>query len=233
MRSKCVLAVGAAMAVLALLPASVALAGSSAPVTVRVEGANRPLLSTTTVKTHAGSLTRFGAPRGDCSDETAAGALDAATHHRWKAIWESSFNDYEVTSILGETHTFASKKDFWEIFVNGVAAQTGACEIKVKPGEQLLFAAVPQKGATERPLVIQDYPRHATVGESFNLRVFAYTDKGRTGRVPGAEVSGDGVHATANRFAVATITPSKPGNLVLRAAKSGFVRSAPVTVHVS
>src|SRR5947209_9040835 len=206
-----------AVALLALLPASAALA-ATAPITVRVEGLTRTLLAPTAVKTHSGSLTRFGAPSGKCPDASAAGALDIATHHNWKGTWESSFGDYEVTSILGEAHTFSSK-DFWEIFVNGVADQTGACETKLKPGEQILFAAAPVKGAARRPLVIQDYPKHATVGKAFGLRVFAYTDKGKTVRVKGAEVTGDGVHATTNQSAVASITPTRPGNLVLRATK--------------
>src|SRR5947209_7775612 len=187
-------------------------------ITVRVEGLTRTLLAPTAVQTHSGSLTRFGAPSGKCPDASAAGALDIATHHNWKGTWESSFGDYEVTSILGEAHTFSSK-DFWEIFVNGVADQTGACETKLKPGEQILFAAAPVKGAARRPLVIQDYPKHATVGKAFGLRVFAYTDKGKTVRVKGAEVTGDGVHATTNQSAVASITPTRPGNLVLRATK--------------
>src|SRR4051812_39189617 len=101
MRSKCVLAAGAALAVLVLLPPSLAVAGT-APVTVRVEGLKRELLAPSAVKVHTGSLTRFGAPSGKCPDTSAAGALDAATHHRWKGTWESSFGDYEITSILGE-----------------------------------------------------------------------------------------------------------------------------------
>ena len=71
------------------------------------------------------------------------------------------------------------------------------------------------------------------MGQAFGLRVFAYTDKGRTVRVAGAEVSGGGVSATTNHFAVAMITPTKAGNLVLHATKGGYIRSAPVTVHVS
>ena len=124
--------------------ASLAFAGT-APITVRVEGVKHELLPPTVVHEHAGSLTRFGAPSGKCSDDSAAGALDSATHHNWQGTWESSFGDYEITSILGETHTFSSSKDYWEVFVNNIAAQTGACEIKLKPGEQILFAAVPQK----------------------------------------------------------------------------------------
>ena len=148
-------------AVLALTLGSTALAAGARPsastVTVRVEGLHRTLLNPTAVKTHAGSLTRFGAPTGKCPDHSAAGALDGATHHRWKGIWESSFGDYEVTSILGETHAFSSK-DFWEIFVNNVAAQTGACEIKLKPGERIVFAAVDLGGRRDGVAAAHERP---------------------------------------------------------------------------
>jgi Domain of unknown function (DUF4430) len=213
--------------------ASTALAGEPT-VTVRVEGIGKTLLAPTKVMVHPGSITRFGAPKGECSDESAQGALDIATHHRWVGKWSTEFGpEYEITSILGEAHSFSSKY-FWEIYVNNVPATAGACELKLHAGEQLLFAAVSSKtSASPRPLVIQDYPKHATVGKAFGLRVFAYTDKGKTVRVKGATVAGDGVHATTNQFAVASITPTKPGNLVLRATKDGFVRSAPITVHIS
>src|SRR5437588_3339979 len=99
MKQNKLLAGGGAMLVLALALGSTALGAVVRPsgprVTVRVEGLSRTLLGTTTVRPHAGSLTRFGAPNGKCSDRSAAGALDAATHHSWKGIWESSFSDYE------------------------------------------------------------------------------------------------------------------------------------------
>ena len=229
MKLKNPLAGGGAIAALALLPASGALAGT-APVTVRVEGAKTELLATTKVDVHAGSLTRFGAPGGKCPDHSAAGALDAATHHNWKGIWESSFDDYEVTSILGETHTFSSKRDYWEIFVNGVAAQTGACEIALKPGEQLIFAAVPQKGAMEVPLVLSA-PRRVRVGVPFAVQVRARS-RGRIVGVEGAEVSGGGLSARTDGQGTARLTPTRAGALKLEAAKPHFVRDE-ITITAS
>jgi hypothetical protein len=229
MKHKKLLAGGGALLALALMPASVAFAGST-PITVRVEGVKHELLAPTDVKAHSGSLTRFGAPTGKCSDDSAAGALDQATHHNWKGTWESSFGDYEITSILGETHTFASKKDYWEVFVNDVAAQTGACEIKLKPGEQILFAAVPQKGPSEAPLLVEA-PRRARVGTTLTVQV-----RERAGRrvvpVQGAEVSGGGLHGRTNRGGFVRLTPTHTGRLTLVATRSEFVRGeATIDIH--
>ena len=136
MTGKRVLAAGAALAALALWPASAAFAGGSAAVTVRVEGLNRTLLKPTDAMTHAGSLTLFGAPSGKCSDASAAGALDAATHGKWTGKYFSSLSDIEVTSILGVK---PPGSDFWELFVNGKPASTGVCEVKLHAGQKLLF----------------------------------------------------------------------------------------------
>ena len=77
MKQNKLLAGGGAMLVLALALGSTALGAVVRPsgprVTVRVEGLSRTLLGTTTVRPHAGSLTRFGAPNGKCSDRSAAG----------------------------------------------------------------------------------------------------------------------------------------------------------------
>src|SRR5438270_707197 len=42
--------------------------------------------------------------------------------------------------------------------------------------------------------------------------------------VAGAQVTGEGVQATTNHRGVATITPTRRGNLLLHASKAGHVR---------
>jgi hypothetical protein len=225
-------------AILALVLGSTALAAgtrsSSPTVTVRVEGLSHTLLAPTKVTVRAGWVTRFGAPKGDCPDRSAQGALDLATHHRWGGKWSTQFGpEYEITAILGEPHGFSSKY-FWDIFVDNVPASAGACELKLHAGEHLLFAAVSQKRyATAYPLVIEGAPAHATVGRAFTVRVLGVNPHRSFVRVSGAHVSGERVSATTNSHAVATITPTKGGALELRAGKRGDIRSAPVTVHVS
>src|SRR5205807_10563438 len=125
------------------------------------------------------SLTRFGAPKGKCPDTSAAGALDEATHQHWDGKYESSFGDYEVLSILGEAHSFSSK-DFWELFVNNGASSTGACGTHLHAGEELLFAAVPDKG-TEFPIAISA-PAHVRRGDSFTVKVDWFKGGAKIGR---------------------------------------------------
>jgi hypothetical protein len=83
-----------------------------------------------------GSITKGGTPKGKCPGNSAAGALDAATHGKWSGKYFSSFSDIEVTSILGVK---APGSDFWELVVNGKPASKGVCAVKLRPGEKLLF----------------------------------------------------------------------------------------------
>ncbi len=214
---------------LALVPAGAALA-SGPRVTVRVEGLRRTLLVPTTVRTRTGSLTRYGAPRGACPASSAAGALEVATGHRWIGTWSKSFGDYEITSILGETHSFASRY-YWEIFVNDVAATTGGCEIRLHSGEQLLFAAVSQSG-TEYPLALSA-AHTVTRGKAFTVKVVSFTAAGKPEPLAGALVTGRGIRARTDKRGLATIVASRRGTLVLDADSRGYIRAAPVAVLVT
>ena len=88
-------------------------------------------------RAEAGSITRGGAPTGKCPADSAQGALNVATHGNWKGKWYSSYNEYFITGILGDNET--SKKYYWGLYVNGKPASKGACEIKLKSGDKLLF----------------------------------------------------------------------------------------------
>jgi hypothetical protein len=235
MYPKKLVALCGATVLLALLCAVPALAAKGPAVSVRVEGVSKTLELPTQVRLGAGSLTRFGAPKGSCAVRTAAGALDSATHHHWKGIWEKSFGDYEITSIFGETHTFSSKY-FWELFVNNVAASSGACGTKLKARAQVLFAAVPNSvsaTAAEYPLRLS--AAHSVVGgKAFTVKVVWFNAAGMAKPLSGAIVSGDGVKSVkTNRHGVATVTAQKHGTLVLRATHKGFIRAAPVAVVVA
>jgi hypothetical protein len=137
MKQKKLLALCGAVAV-SLVTAAAALAASSTgpAVTVTVKSLSKTLAGPATVHGEKGAITKGGAPKGRCPGRSAAGALDAATHHRWNAKYYASLKDVFITSILGVK---PKSKDFWEIVINGKVASTGACEIKLKPGEKLLF----------------------------------------------------------------------------------------------
>src|SRR5947209_7511595 len=202
---------------LALCGATVAFvlgAGSAAAagpaVTVRVEGLKKNLLAPTLVRPGAGWMTRFGAPQGSCPNQSATGALDLATHDRWRGTWTKSFGDYEISSILGEAHGFSSKY-FWEVFVNNVAASSGACGVKLHSGQQLLFAAVPQSGF-EYPLRLST--AHSVVGgKAFAVKVVWFNAGGRAKPLAGAQVTARGIHAVTNKKGIATIAAHHRGTL--------------------
>jgi hypothetical protein len=224
-------ALGGATFVLAAIPAGAALAAGGTAVTVRVEGLKKTLLAPTQVHPRAGWITRYGAPKGECSGTSAQGALDLATRHKWRGVWSTEFGpEYEITSILGETHSFTPPKYYWEIFTDNVAASAGACQLKLHPGEQLLFAAVPDSG-TEYPLAIEA-PRSATVGRTFDVEV-VYFKGGARKPLAGATLSVGGRSGKTDGHGMVLLTPSHAGTFVLRAEHSGYVRAAPVTLHVS
>ncbi|MGI8411245.1 MAG: hypothetical protein ACR2QA_01865 [Solirubrobacteraceae bacterium] len=197
-------------------------------VTVRIEGRMHTLLAPTKVHTHAGSITTSGAPRGACPATSAAGALDVATHHGFSGPFSASLKDYFITRILGELES--GKTYFWEIFADNVPAQTGACEIKLHSGEQLLFAAVPTKG-TEHPTALSG-PNRARAGHPFAVRLMFFDAKGRSKPLAGGRVYGAGVSSVTNHRGIARIVEPHAGSLVLHATPSGYIRAAPVRVRV-
>jgi hypothetical protein len=214
--------------------AGVALAlssGSPATVTVRVEGLKRTLLAPSQVKTHTGSITRSGTPKGACPSTSAAGALDGATHHQWSGSYTKSYG-LEVVSVLGESHPFTPAKDYWEVFVNNVAAQSGVCTLSLHPGDQVLFAAVPDTGPTEYPVAVK-LPGRAVAGHALTAKVTYYDVKGKAKPLAGATVSGIGASAKTSKNGTVSLTPSKDGSFVVKASKGGYIRSMPTLVKVA
>jgi hypothetical protein len=241
MNLKKLVALGGASVLLALLSAGAAFAAGGTQVTVRVEGLKQMLLRPTVVRTHSGWITRYGATKGECPATSGQGALDVATHHRWRGTWSTQFGpEYEITSILGETHSFSSKY-YWEIFADNVSATVGGCELKLHRGEQLLFAAVPQTG-TEYPLGLTLLSR-PQVGRPFKVKVVYYNGRGKPKPLAGATVTAAGISAepiphdrvTAKTDArgIAKLTENRLGLVEITASKRGYVRAAPVNRDVT
>jgi hypothetical protein len=123
--------------VMALAASGAALAAGSGPaVTWQIKSLNKTLLGPTTAHGEQGWITKGGTPKGKCSGNSAAGALDAATHGKWVGKFYSSLSDVFVTSILGVKPTGSH---YWELVVNGKPASKGVCEVKLHAGEKLLF----------------------------------------------------------------------------------------------
>jgi hypothetical protein len=219
-------AAGIPVAVAAVLAAPALGAGSK--VSFRVEGATKTLLPATTVAVPtSGSITKGGTPKGSCPEAgTAAGAFNVATRGDWTGK-DFSFG-IEVNSILGESVDNRSR--YWELFDNNHVANAGICDLKVKGGDQLLFASVPTRGK-QYPIVLKA-PSKATVGKPFEVKAFYYRGaSAATTPIPG--VSFSGVKGTTNVKGVATVTATKAGKLSLVGSKLGEIRSAAAAVVVS
>ena len=130
--------VGAIVLAVACCGAALA-AGSGPAVSVQVKSLTKTLLKSTSVHGEKASVTKGGTPRGKCPGNTAAGALDAATHGKWAGKYYASVGGIFVTSILGVK---PGGSNFWEVVVNGKASNSGICDIKLHAGEKLLFKIV-------------------------------------------------------------------------------------------
>ena len=142
----------------------------------------------------------------------------------------TSFSDYEITSILGETHSFSSKH-YWEIFVDNASASHGGVR---DPATRGRAAAVRRRAdkATEYPLGIQA-PGTSAVGHTFRVTVVSCGAKGRAKPLAGATVSVAGHSGKTNSHGTVSLTPDHAGKFVLNATHAGYIRAAPVTVKVS
>jgi hypothetical protein len=114
-------------------------AASAGPAVTVVIRTPTKILVNAVVHGEKGSITKGGTPAGVCPGMSAAGALDAATHGKWKAKYYSSFKDVLVTSVLGIT---PKRPGYWKFLVNGKVASVGVCAVKLKAGQKLQFRLV-------------------------------------------------------------------------------------------
>ena len=218
-------ALGGGVAALVLAITAPAL-GAGAGVTVRVEGLQRTLLPATVAHAEPGSITKGGTPKGSCPGSSGAGYFDSATHHRWKGTYSSGLG-VEITGVLGETHTFSAKGFYWGVWVNDKFASAGLCDLKLKPGDELLLAPAPGSG-TAYPIVLTA-PAKATVGQAFSVRT-SYFKTSKAKALQGVKVT-DAAGLT-NHNGDATVTVTKPGKVTLVATLKGDIR-AEATVNVT
>jgi Domain of unknown function (DUF4430) len=114
-------------------------AGTGPAVTVQIRSLSKPLPKPTTEHGQKGWITKGGTPKGKCAGDTAAGALNVATHGKWTGTYYSSVPGIFVDSILGVR---PKGSDYWNVYVNGKSSSKGICDIKLKSGEKLLFKVI-------------------------------------------------------------------------------------------
>jgi Domain of unknown function (DUF4430) len=122
--------------VMAVAGSGVALAATSGPsVTVQVRNGTKTLTNVT-VHGETGWITKDKTPKGKCPGSSALGALDAATHGKWVGKYYASVGGIFITSIDGVK---PKGNDYWGLYVNGKSSSLGACSVKLKAGQKLLF----------------------------------------------------------------------------------------------
>lgn len=212
------------LALIAPLPAS-----ATTPTTafVRVEGSGATLLPQTAVTTSTATTVRGQT----CPGASALGALDTATAGNWAGSFNSSFKDYFVTGVMGETST---GNNFWSLWVNGRSSSTGGCSTAISPGDHVLWfdcVADVNFNCTNNPLALDP----ATVikrGSKVTATISQLDGSGHSAPMSGAAVSGGGVAAVSGSSGTASFTPRKAGVFALQATKSGATPSDPVYVCV-
>ena len=228
MKHRQFLALGGVAAAVVLASTAPAL-GAGSNITVRVEGVKRTLLPATVAHAESGSITKGGTPKGSCPGSSGAGYFDSATHHRWSGTYSSGLG-VEITNVLGETHKFSAKGFYWGIWVDNKFASTGLCDLKLKPGDQLLLAPAPGTG-TVSPIILSA-PATAVVGKPITVKATYYkTLKHGTKltTLEGAKVT-DGA-AVTGAAGTTTVTPTKSGKLTIVATEKGYIRDeATITV---
>ncbi|MGO9959231.1 MAG: hypothetical protein ACLP50_25220 [Solirubrobacteraceae bacterium] len=225
------LAPGVALARTAAAPAAsrTPTATAAATVSVRIEGAVRTLLPTRSITVPSGSVTRGGAPSGACRGDTVAGALNAATHGHWGGKYFIQYDDYVITSVLGDTPN--PMVGYWGVWVDNRFETTGACAIQLRGGDQILFA-VDSTLQHEHPLGLSG-PATATAGSVFRLKVVSYSDAGRATPLGGAQVTGAGLTLVTNSRGFVSVDTHKTGTLSFDAGATGHIRAATLSVRVS
>jgi hypothetical protein len=223
------LAVGNALVLtLALTAADTRAAATSAKaITVRVEGTTKTLVPTTAVQLGSTTVVKDGKPADSCAGQSAAGALELATHGDWNGTWSASYHAYFLTSIEGLTFS-STGAEFWAFWVNDAPAASGICGYRPKPGDSLLFFpdCFGKKCPKSAGVLGVKAPAVATVGRRYAVSVTAYSDaKGAPSKATGATVSAGGASAKTAANGMAALSFTHAGRFVLRVTKPNAVRT--------
>lgn len=204
-------------------------------VTVRVEGLKKTLLAAKQVTLKAGWVVKGGDGSGTCPNQSAQGALNAATNGSWAGTWSTSYGpQWMLTKILGESDNYTTTSSWWELFTGHLSASTGACETTARSGEVFTFAAV---GATETPgdLTAVSVPVRAKRGKSFTVKVDYFraltVKKGSKYSViskelplAGATVTIAGKTYVTGKAGTVKVTVKRTGTFKLTDSRTGYIR---------
>lgn len=105
----------------------------------------------------------------------------------------------------------ANKEVSWFLKVNHVNPELGGETVRVKAGDDVLWALAPYPYPDELWL---QAPRNVQAGMQFGVRVSSYDEKGK--RKPAAGVKVTGASAPTDKNGVATVVLQKPRRLIAR-----------------
>jgi len=203
-------------------------------VTVRVEGLTRTLLPPTVVTLKSG-LVNKGVAADSCSGLSALGALEDATRGVWGGSWSSSYKDYFVTSILGDSYS-STADYYWGFWLNDKPASLGACSVDPAKGSSILF--FPEYDGKSKSIVAPSVlgisaPASALVGKPFSVVVTSYANaNGKPTAAVGALVSAASASATAGSGGKASLTLSKIGSVEIKVTAAHSLRDeTTVCIH--
>jgi hypothetical protein len=222
------------------LPVALAIAAVAAPsaaaapvsVNLRVEGASSTIFDgpvTTdghdiTTASSMGSHPCDGTNNGalPTPGPTATAALDDGARLNglsWNADWFSSFNDFSVSSVAGES---ANTTQFWGFAVNFQFGQVGGCQTRVNNGDEVLWIF----DAFSKTHVLKlTGPAAATTGSPVTVTAIN-ADDGTA--AAGATVNG----ATTGADGKATLSFADAGVYKLKADRADSVRSNSIALCI-
>jgi hypothetical protein len=221
------LAAACALALLLVLSLAAGAAAKGPLAELRVVGKGGKVLAedafgaaTATVKTSP-KATCFGAGTGGSGKEvtikgpTALGMLIQAARFTGalKPLLITDAFDFGL-GICGVGSSVASSKASWYLKVNHENPELGGEMVKVKAGDEVLWALASFPYPNELAL---SAPDEATAGDPFTVRVFAYDDKGKRAPAAGATVTGAASPTGADGRT--TVVLSKAANLTARHGK--------------
>jgi len=231
------LALACALALLFTLSTAVATARGPA-VSLRVVGAGVKVLAQRTVFT--GDVTLKTSPKANClgagtggsgksvtvKGNTALGVLAKASRSVQALrplLTTDHFRAEFGLGLCGAGRSRSSAKRSWYLKVNHRDPQRGGEQVKVRPGDEVLWALEPYPYPEELALKA---PATAKVGQPFAVTVTAYDDAGK--REPAAGVTVTGASAPTGEDGKTTVTLSRPR--VLQATGAGEIPSNRVSV---
>jgi len=186
---------------------------------------------TATIKTSP-KATCFGAGTGGSGDSvtingpTALGMLIQASKftQSLKPLLITDAFDFGL-GICGVGGSTATSKLSWYLKVNHKNPNLGGESVKVKAGDEVLWALAAFPYPKE---LVLSAPEQVMAGEAFQVRVFAYDDKGK--KKPAAGVTVSGASAPTGADGRTTVTLTKPKRLTARHGKDIPAGAVPVCV---